>query len=46
MSTSKSFSDAQAKAIGDKIEVDWSEISLWEFQRGLEVELEHGTELG
>ena len=40
------FNDDQAKAIGDRIGIDWTEISLWEFARGLEVELEHGMELG
>jgi hypothetical protein len=40
------FTDDDAKAIGDRIGIDWTEITLWEFARGLEVELEHGMELG
>lgn len=36
------FSNAEAKRIGDKIGVNWAEISLGEFRAGLTVELEHG----
>ena len=32
-----------ARAIGDRIGVDWAKIPLEEFRRGLAVELEHGA---
>ncbi len=43
---SKTFSEDEAQRIGDEIGVNWGEIILSEFRRGLEVELEHGTEWG
>ena len=36
------FSNIEAKRIGDRIGVDWEEISVGEFRAGLTVELEHG----
>lgn len=40
----KKFTKAEAKAIGTKIGINWKtvEFSLWEFWRGLHIELEHG----
>ncbi len=43
MSEKREFSVEEAKAIGDKIGVDWDLYDLEQFRRGLEVELEHGT---
>jgi hypothetical protein len=37
------FSASQAKKIGTQLGIDWTEIDLEEFRRGLEVELEHGA---
>jgi len=43
MSEKREFSVEEAKAIGDKIGMDWDLYDLEQFRRGLEVELEHGT---
>ncbi len=32
-----------AKVIGDDLGIDWNEIKLEEFTKGINVELEHGT---
>lgn len=40
---SKKFTAAEAKEIGSKIGIDWNEVNLEQFRRGLEVESEHGT---
>ena len=32
----------EARYIGDRLELDWTQIDLQQFRRGLEVELEHG----
>lgn len=40
--TKREFSQAEAKAIGDALGVDWSATPLEEFRLGLAVELEHG----
>jgi DNA-binding transcriptional ArsR family regulator len=37
------FTLEQAKAVGDAIGIDWGDVNLEEFRRGLAVELEHGT---
>lgn len=37
------FNDTTAKRIGDEIGIDWNEIDIEEFNKGLNVELEHGT---
>ena len=39
----KTFSREEAKKTGDKIGIDWDEVSLDQFRAGLDVELEHGT---
>ncbi len=38
----RQFTDVEARAIGEAVEVDFSVISLEEFRMGLAVELEHG----
>jgi hypothetical protein len=43
MRTEKRFSLAEAKQIGDALEIDWREFDVEQFQIGLEVELEHGA---
>jgi len=43
MSERRRFTEAEAKAIGDKIGVDWGAIPIAEFRAGLTVELEHGA---
>jgi len=42
MSNKRGFSTEQARTIGTQLKVDWSQIDLEQFRRGLEVELEHG----
>ena len=33
----------EARSIGTQLKIDWSQIDLAQFWRGLEVELEHGA---
>ncbi len=42
MATKKQFSTDEAKAIGDRLRVDWSRFDAEQFRMGLNVELEHG----
>ena len=37
------FTTEEARAIGEKIGVDFTQYSIEEFQKGLSVELEHGA---
>jgi uncharacterized protein DUF5661 len=37
------FSSKEARSIGTQLKIDWSQIDLEQFRRGLEVELEHGA---
>ncbi|MEK7103838.1 MAG: DUF5661 family protein [Patescibacteria group bacterium] len=39
----KKFTQEEAKVIGDKIGVDFSQYDLEQFRMGLGVELEHGS---
>ena len=39
----RQFSAKEADSIGSQLKIDWSEIDLEQFRRGLEVELEHGA---
>ena len=39
----RQFSAKEAQSIGSQLKMDWSQIDLEEFRRGLEVELEHGA---
>lgn len=42
--TGKRQIDAQeAREVGTELGIDWSEVDLEQFRRGLEVELEHGA---
>jgi hypothetical protein len=38
----KTFTQKQARDIGDRIGVNWKRIPLEEFRMGLDVEMEHG----
>lgn len=42
MSHFQTFTEDEAKTIGDSIGINWDAINLDEFRRGLTVELEHG----
>ena len=39
----KKFNSQDAKKIGDDLGIHWNEVSLDEFTKGVNVELEHGT---
>jgi len=43
MSNKRQFSAEQARSIGTRLGLDWAQIDLEQFRRGLEVELEHGA---
>ena len=43
MSKKRIFTTAEARSIGTQLKIDWSQIDLEQFRRGLEVELEHGA---
>lgn len=40
----KVFSEEKAREIGEKLGIDWSRWDIEQFRRGMDVELEHGTE--
>ena len=39
----QTVSDTEAKQIGDNLGINWTQIDLDQFRRGLEVEFEHGV---
>ena len=39
---SKHFTAKEARMIGEKLDVDWSNFDVEQFRMGLDVELEHG----
>jgi hypothetical protein len=43
MSPKRKFNSIEAREIGDRLGIVWGNFELAEFQRGLEVELEHGS---
>ena len=43
VTTRRGFSNAEARAIGAQLGIDWTAVDLEQFRRGLEVELEHGA---
>jgi hypothetical protein len=43
MTSKRQFTTEEARAIGDRLGLDWAVIPLEEFRRGLAVELEHGA---
>ena len=43
MSEKRNFSTEEARSIGAQLNIDWTQIDLEQFRRGLEVELEHGA---
>lgn len=42
MSIKKSFTIEEAKEIGEKLGINWSNFDVEQFRMGLDVELEHG----
>lgn len=43
MADQRRISAVEAKDVGSKLGLDWNQIDLEQFRRGLEVELEHGA---
>jgi len=43
MSNYKTFTKDEAQTIGQKLGIDFENINLEQFRRGLEVEMEHGS---
>jgi len=43
MNKKRGFTTEEARSIGAQLKIDWSQIDLEQFRRGLEVELEHGA---
>lgn len=43
MSNTRQFTTEEARSIGTQIGLDWTQIDLAQFRRGLEIELEHGA---
>jgi hypothetical protein len=46
MTRTREFSEEEARAIGQRIGIDWStgDVDLEQFRMGLAIELEHGTQ--
>lgn len=43
MAEGKQFTVDEAKRIGEQIGIDWNDVDLEEFRKGLAVEMEHGS---
>ena len=43
MDSKRQISTEEARSIGTQLGIDWTQIDLEQFRRGLEVELEHGA---
>ena len=43
MASKRPFTVDEARRIGDLLGINWAEFDVTEFQKGLEVELEHGA---
>ena len=43
MKNKQKFSDQEAREVGMQLGLDWAQIDLEQFRRGLEIELEHGA---
>jgi uncharacterized protein DUF5661 len=43
MPTKRRFSAEDARAAGARLGIDWAQVDLEQFRRGLDVELEHGA---
>lgn len=42
MVSKRTFTTEEARRVGDRIGIKWTEVDLEQFRMGLEVELEHG----
>jgi hypothetical protein len=43
MAEGNAFTTDEAKRVGDQLHIDWKQVDLEEFRKGMAVELEHGT---
>lgn len=43
MEGKKSFTEAEAKSVGEKLGIKWDKFDVNQFRRGMDVELEHGS---
>ena len=43
MVSQRMFTAEEARRVGDRLGINWSEVDLEQFRMGLEVELEHGV---
>ncbi len=43
MTNKRTFSTEEARDIGTQLGLDWAQIDVEQFRRGLEIELEHGA---
>jgi hypothetical protein len=43
MVNTQQISNEEARSVGTQIGIDWEQIDLEQFRRGIEVELEHGA---
>jgi Protein of unknown function (DUF5661) len=43
MVSQRTFTAEEARRVGERIGINWSEVDLDQFRMGLEVELEHGV---
>ena len=39
----RTFTQDEARVIGNQISIDWNRYDIEEFRKGLDIELEHGT---
>jgi len=44
MDNKKTFTTDEAKQIGEQLGIDWSKFDVAQFQMGMNVELEHGSQ--
>lgn len=44
MSGKNHFTTEKAKEVGEQLGIDWEKFDVEQFRRGMDVELEHGTE--
>ena len=42
MTAKKHFTSEEAKAIGEKLRIDWTRFDVEQYRMGMDVELEHG----
>ncbi|MBK9125817.1 MAG: hypothetical protein IPM16_22185 [Chloroflexi bacterium] len=43
MAAKRKFTVDEARSIGEQLGIQWTQVNLEQFRRGLEVELEHGV---